>query len=124
AMILAAGRCPIGLESTVLDLTTDRPTLLRPGAVTQEELAQLLGTEIELAAEGGAVKAPGMLTSHYAPDRPVRLDASSAGESEAVLAFGPDRFMLGGRERLNLSPTGDLHEAAANLFAMLRTLDR
>lgn len=124
ALILAAGRCSVGLESTVLDLTGARPTLLRPGAVTAEELGQILETEIASAAPDGAVKAPGMLASHYAPDRPVRLDATSANADEAVLAFGPDRFMLGGGERLNLSPTGDLNEAAANLFAMLRSLDR
>lgn len=124
ALILAGGRCSVGLESTVLDLTGATPTILRPGAVTAEELAQILETEVATAAPDGAVKAPGMLASHYAPDRPVRLDAKSAEADEAVLAFGPDRFMLGGGERLNLSPSGDLNEAASNLFAMLRSLDR
>jgi len=123
-LILAAGRCPIGVESTVLDLTGDRPVLLRPGSVTREELEQALGTPVDLAAGDGAVKAPGMLSSHYAPSLPVRLNAAAPEPDEAFLAFGPDQFIKGGHERLNLSPTGDLHEAAANLFAMLRALDR
>jgi len=123
AMILAAGRCPIGVESTVLDLTGERPVLLRPGSVTREELEGVLGP-VDLAAAGDGIKAPGMLASHYAPDLPVRLEATEAGPGEGYLTFGPDQFFRGGAERLNLSPAGDLHEAAANLFAMLRRLDR
>ncbi len=123
AMILAGGRCPIGLESTVLDLTGERPVILRPGSVTPEELAAAFGP-VEVAGGGTGVKAPGMLASHYAPGLPVRLDADRPGPDEAFLAFGPDQFIPGGAERLNLSQNGDLHEAAANLFAMLRALDR
>lgn len=122
-LILAGGRCPIGLESTVLDLTGERPLLLRPGSVTREELEAALGP-VDRATAADGVKAPGMLTSHYAPALPVRLEAAAPEPDEAFLAFGPDQFIRGGRERLNLSPTGDLHEAAANLFAMLRALDR
>lgn len=122
-LILAGGRCPIGLESTVLDLTGERPLLLRPGSVTREDLEAVLGP-VERATAADGVKAPGMLTSHYAPALPVRLEAAAPEPDEAFLAFGPDQFIRGGRERLNLSPTGDLHEAAANLFAMLRALDR
>jgi L-threonylcarbamoyladenylate synthase len=65
-----------------------------------------------------------MLTSHYAPGLPVRLDATSVGDDEALLAFGPDQFLRGGAVRMNLSTNGDLTEAASNLFAMLRALDR
>lgn len=132
ALILADGRCPVGLESTVLDLSGDAPTLLRPGAVTREELEAVLGPLANpdadpaagASAGAGAIKAPGMLASHYAPSLPVRLHADGAAADEALLTFGPDRFVLGGAERLNLSPRGDLHEAAANLFAMLRRLDK
>jgi len=125
-LILAAGRCPIGLESTVLDLTGADPVLLRPGGVTREELEALLGTAMLTASsdEPESPKSPGQLASHYAPGRPVRLGAHDAAPDEALLAFGPDTFIRGGVTRLNLSPQGDLFEAAANLFAMLRALDR
>jgi L-threonylcarbamoyladenylate synthase len=129
-LILAAGRCPIGLESTVLDLTGADPVLLRPGGVTREELEALLGTKVLTpehqppGADPDAPKSPGMLASHYAPGCPVRLGAHDAAADEALLSFGPDTFVRGGAARLNLSPQGDLFEAAANLFAMLRALDR
>ena len=97
--------------------------ILRPGSVTREELAHVLGP-VAVAGDDAGVKAPGMLSSHYAPTLPVRLNAESPREDEGFLAFGPDQFIKGGHERLNLSPTGDLHEAAANLFAMLRALDK
>ncbi|MFV3077408.1 L-threonylcarbamoyladenylate synthase [Niveispirillum fermenti] len=122
-LILAGGRCTIGVESTVLDLTGERPLLLRPGSVTKEELEAVLGP-VDLATAADGVKAPGMMTSHYAPGLPVRLDATDVAADEALLAFGPDQFLRGGAVRLNLSATGDLTEAAANLFAMLRALDR
>lgn len=123
AMIIADGRCPVGVESTVLDLTGEQPVLLRPGSVTVDQLETVLGP-VTLAEAGSHIKAPGMLASHYAPALPVRLNADRADADEALLAFGPDRFVLGGAERLNLSLSGDLNEAAANLFAMLRRLDK
>jgi L-threonylcarbamoyladenylate synthase len=136
-LILASGRCPIGLESTVLDLTGADPVLLRPGGVTREELEALLGTAVLVPADqppgtdpesfglnSPGLKSPGQLASHYAPGCPVRLHAHDAAPDEALLAFGPDTFIHGGVTRLNLSPQGDLFEAAANLFAMLRALDR
>ncbi len=122
-LILAGGRCAIGVESTVLDLTGEQPLLLRPGSVTHEELESVLGP-VDLATAADGVRAPGMMTSHYAPGLPVRLDATNVGEDEALLAFGPDQFLRGGAVRLNLSNNGDLTEAASNLFAMLRALDR
>ena len=130
-LILAAGRCPIGLESTVLDLTGADPVLLRPGGVTLEELEALLGTNsphrpapAARHRSGSRRNPPAMLASHYAPGCPVRLGAHDAAADEALLSFGPDTFVRGGATRLNLSPQGDLFEAAANLFAMLRALDR
>ncbi|TWB83038.1 translation factor SUA5 [Nitrospirillum amazonense] len=124
ALILADGRCPVGLESTVLDLSGAHPVLLRPGSITPEEIEAVLGPIKRAATPGTGIKAPGMLESHYAPGLPVRLNALNAAKDEALLGFGPDRFVLGGAERLNLSPSGDLNEAAANLFAMLRKLDK
>jgi L-threonylcarbamoyladenylate synthase len=123
AMILDAGPCAVGVESTVLDLTGPTPALLRPGGVTLEQLAAIFGT-VELAAAGEeAPRAPGRLPSHYAPGRPLRLDAVDARPGEALLAFGPDA-PAGFAEMLFLSRSGELAEAAANLFAMLRRLDR
>lgn len=121
AMVLDGGPCRVGVESTVLDLTTDSATLLRPGGVTLEQLRECLGSPIAMAqghAETGP-KSPGMLASHYAPGLPVRLNADRAGADEALLGFGPVADAT-----LSLSPNGDLTEAAANLFAMLRALDR
>jgi L-threonylcarbamoyladenylate synthase len=121
AMILDDGPTPVGLESTILDLSGEAPALLRPGAVTFEALTELLGP---IALPGpGLPKSPGMLASHYAPRLPVRLAATEARPGEALLAFGGDA-PPGFAEVLWLSRAGDLAEAAANLFAMLRRLDR
>ena len=121
AMILDGGRTPVGLESTVLDLSAEAPVLLRPGGVTLEQLTDLLGPVA--APAGGRPKSPGMLASHYAPSLPLRLEAVQARPGEALLAFGPEA-PPGFAEVLWLSRTGDLAEAAANLFSMLRRLDR
>jgi L-threonylcarbamoyladenylate synthase len=124
AMILDGGRCPIGIESTVLDLTGAMPVLLRPGGVTSEELTDVVGAlAAREVADDAAPKSPGMLASHYAPELPLRLDAHDVRPREALLAFGA--WSIAGAAALeNLSPGGDLVEAAANLFAMLRALDR
>lgn len=122
-VILAGGRCEIGIESTVLDLTGKVPVLLRPGAVTREALEDIVGPVVTPDKDPGgdaARKSPGQLTRHYAPTLPLRLEADAPLAGEAYLAFGPT---LGTGAALNLSETGDLNEAAANLFAMLRQLD-
>jgi L-threonylcarbamoyladenylate synthase len=121
ALILDDGRTPVGLESTVLDLAGETPALLRPGGVTLEALTELLGPIATSAT--GPPRSPGMLPSHYAPSLPLRLDATGARPGEALLAFGPDA-PPGFAEVLYLSHTSDLAEAAANLFALLRQLDR
>ena len=122
-VILDAGPCPVGVESTVLDLTGKRPALLRPGGVTLERLAALLGAIDVPAADESAPRSPGRLPSHYAPSLPLRLGATDARPDEALLAFGSEA-PPGFAEVLFLSRSGDLREAAANLFAMLRRLDR
>jgi L-threonylcarbamoyladenylate synthase len=123
-LIVDGGPCPIGLESTVLDLTCAPPRLLRPGGITREQLEAVIGP---LAApdvtSDTPLRSPGQLASHYAPARPLRLDATAVAPDEALLAFGP-RSPEGAAMTLNLSDRGDLEEAAANLFAMLRALDR
>jgi L-threonylcarbamoyladenylate synthase len=121
SLILNGGRTAVGLESTVLDLSGEAPAVLRPGGVTLEQLTELLGYIAPLAA--GPPKSPGMLASHYAPSLPLRLEVVRACPGEALLAFGPEA-PSGFAEVLWLSRTGDLSEAAANLFAMLRRLDR
>ena len=125
-LILDGGACAVGLESTVLDLTTKPPTLLRPGGATREAIEAVTGpVALSDAIPSGdaAHKSPGQLASHYAPARPVRLDATSVAADEALLAFGPQP-LTGARQTVNLSSSGDLTEAAANLFAHLRALDQ
>jgi L-threonylcarbamoyladenylate synthase len=121
-LILDAGPCAVGIESTVVDLCRERPRLLRPGAVTLEQLRAELG-EIEIGGDEARPSSPGQLASHYAPERPLRLDATEVGPDEALLAFGPAP-LEGALVTRNLSPSGDLIEAAAHLFAYLRELDR
>ncbi len=116
-----AGAAGSASNSTVLDLTGATPVLLRPGGVAREALAALLGPVGRPSA--AAIKSPGMLASHYAPALPLRCDAVEARPGELLLAFGP-RPPPGFAEVLWLSRLGDLAEAAANLFTMLRRLDR
>jgi L-threonylcarbamoyladenylate synthase len=118
AVALDGGPCRVGLESTVVALLDGPPRLLRPGAVTRAEIEALIGPLAE--AEADAARSPGRLARHYAPDSPLRLDADGPRPAEAFLAFGPAPE---GPRVFNLSPAGDLREAAANLFAMLRAAD-
>lgn len=121
--VLEGGACPVGVESTVLDLTGAAPRLLRPGGIAREAIEAAIGPlAIANTPEGTAPRAPGMLASHYAPSLPLRLDARDVAANEALLAFGPP--LPGARMVFNLSPEGDLTEAAARLFAGLRSLDR
>lgn len=119
ALVLDGGPCTVGLESTVLDLSTDTPTLLRAGGTTEEALEEVIGAPL---AQGGidetAPKSPGMLARHYAPRTPLRIDATQAEPGEALLGFGDTPGASA-----NLSAAGDLVEAAANLFRLLHELD-
>ena len=111
------GPCAVGLESTVVALLDGSPRLLRPGALTRADLETVLGPLGE--AEGEAGRSPGRLALHYAPDAPVRLEATDVRPGEVLIGFGPEAGT-----GLNLSVAGDLREAAANLFAHLRAADR
>jgi L-threonylcarbamoyladenylate synthase len=125
-LILAAGACPVGLESTVLDLSGDVPVILRPGAVTPEDIARVLGQAPAIDdGQHDKPKSPGQLLRHYAPKTPVRLNATDLREGEAYLAFGPTLLgrHLPDTAKRNLSDNGDLHEAAANLFGYMHALD-
>lgn len=114
AAALDGGPCPVGLESTVVAVL-DQVRLLRPGAVTRAQIEAVVGPLAE--AEDDAKRSPGRLALHYAPEAPLRINADAPREGEVFLAFGtPGPF--------SLSPTGDLREAAANLFRLLREADR
>ena len=124
AMILAGGRSEVGLESTILDLTGDDPVLLRPGAISAEMIEQVVGPVRIGAGDPDRPNAPGQLLRHYAPRTPLRLNAQTVEPGEALLAFGPPPMAARRAETMmNLSEAGDLDEAAANLFAMMRALD-
>lgn len=123
AAVLDSGPCSVGVESTVLDLSGPVPVLLRPGGVTAEDLEAVIGPVQGGAGEpaGAALRSPGLMASHYAPALPVRLNADSVLDDEALLAFGPP--LAGGRSVFQLSAAGDSAEAAARLFEGLRWLD-
>jgi L-threonylcarbamoyladenylate synthase len=116
AVALDGGDCNVGLESTVVAVT-DGLRLLRPGAVTRAQIEAVGGPLAEAGAD--AARSPGRLSAHYAPEAPVRLNATQAGPGEAFIGFGA---IEGGG--WNLSRAGELREAAANLFSMLRDADR
>ncbi len=128
-IILDGGAAEVGLESTVIDVTGQYVRLLRPGAVTVEDLTAVLGTPILRARSDDSAKpmSPGQLASHYAPRANLRLDAESIVDGEAWLTFGPEtpgrQTLDAGAMVFNLSPRGNLLEAAAHLFAALRKLD-
>jgi L-threonylcarbamoyladenylate synthase len=124
AAVLDGGRCAVGIESTVLDLSGALPRVLRPGGVPTEALETLLGPVATAGGPSDAPRSPGLLESHYAPERPLRLEALDARPGEALLALGPGPAPEGFGELRWLSRSGDLTEAAANLFAALRALDR
>jgi L-threonylcarbamoyladenylate synthase len=127
-LILDGGPTPMGLESTIV-ACLDRAVLLRPGALPRADIERL----VKLAQAPRSVAppahvdelpiAPGALASHYAPRAPLRLNARHVEAHEALLAFGPTAVEGAARAVLNLSPRGDLIEAAANLFSHLRALD-
>ncbi|MBI1327769.1 MAG: threonylcarbamoyl-AMP synthase [Alphaproteobacteria bacterium] len=133
--VLAAGGTQVGLESTVLDLTGEGPALLRHGAILKEDIEAVLECEvtIDTEAKDNKPKSPGQLLRHYAPSIPLRLKAVDVEQGEALLAFGSVKFMgvkgggfakdLPPHAYKNLSETGDLYEAAANLFSYLHALD-
>ena len=117
AAILDDGACGVGVESTIVGLAGDAPMLLRPGGLAAEDIEAALGQPLILRDAADPLTAPGQLLSHYAPNARVRLNATSVASGELLLGFGPMDCDL------NLSDTGDLAEAAANLFGHLHALD-
>ncbi len=124
AMVLDGGACRVGLESTVVDLSGRAARLLRPGGVSVEQLTQLVKPIATEIGKPNRLLSPGLLSSHYAPRRAVRLGVATPRPGEAYLAFGKPPRPVHPAAMLNLSVTGNLDEAAANLFTMLQALDR
>jgi L-threonylcarbamoyladenylate synthase len=115
------GRVEAGIESTIVSCLAEKPVLLRPGAIARAAIEAVLGLKLEAPVRDAAVQAPGMLARHYAPRARLRLNAIHLEPNEAGLDF-EGRFAASPRV-LDLSPRGDLAEAAAHLFAYLRALD-
>ncbi len=133
-LILAGGITEKGLESTIIDCSGDAPVLLRHGAVSKDDLEQLIGVIEDGTVTTDKPKSPGQMLRHYAPNTPIRLNAVDVDENEALLAFGNTKFMgirTGGFAKdlptplfKNLSEGGDLDEAAHHLFSYLHALDQ
>jgi L-threonylcarbamoyladenylate synthase len=121
AVGLDGGPCAAGLESTIVAVRDGGVDILRPGPITVADIERVAGVPARAPRPSGPVEAPGQLQSHYAPRAAVRLQAAAPKPGEAFLAFGPAPAAPG--PMLNLSPTGDLKEAASNLFSYLRQLD-
>ncbi len=123
-LVVDGGATPVGLESAIVKVEGGGLRLLRPGGVAAEEVEAAAGVRLMRRADGG-IQAPGMMASHYAPGAAMRLDVEAVRPGEALLAFGPRRAE--GWEKAvavrNLSETGDLREAATNLFSFLQALD-
>ncbi|MDO5621458.1 MAG: L-threonylcarbamoyladenylate synthase [Paracoccus sp. (in: a-proteobacteria)] len=120
AAVLDAGPCAVGLESTIIGWREGHATLLRPGGISSDAIEAISGPLDRPQINAGAdarPDAPGQLTSHYAPRQPLRMGATTAHEGEILIGFGP------GPADMNLSPSGNLVEAAANLFATLHRAD-
>lgn len=127
-LVIDGGPCPVGVESTIVKVEDGRIRLLRPGGVPVEAIEAATGLSVERpkAAGSAAIEAPGMLASHYAPNAHVRLEATSIVASEALIRFGaaPVEGMEKAQAVFELSPSGDLNEAAANLFGLLKKADQ
>lgn len=116
-LILDGGPCPVGIESTIVGVGEDTLWLLRPGSVTAAQLTDVTGLPVKFRIHQHAIEAPGQMQSHYAPDAPVRLNATEPRDGEFLIGFGE---VLG---HDSLSESGDLVEAAANLFRLMREAD-
>jgi L-threonylcarbamoyladenylate synthase len=123
-LVVDGGATPVGLESTIVKVEDGKVRLLRPGGATADAIEAAAGIKL-LRGGAAGIQAPGMMASHYAPGAAVRLGASHVDEGEALLAFGTVRAQAWNKAVAvkNLSETGDLREAASNLFAYLQELD-
>jgi L-threonylcarbamoyladenylate synthase len=123
--ILDGGECIVGVESTIIDCSGDTPTILRLGGTSVETIEEIIGPVHVNAISTSSPQAPGMLHSHYAPRKPMLVGnihelLHDQGSNVSILSF-KDSFH--NYRNIRLSETGDLHEAARNLFAAMRKLD-
>jgi len=117
--ILDGGRCKIGLESTILDLT-GKPSVLRPGSITIEKIQKILKKKIKIKKNLKKIKAPGQLKLHYSPGIPVKMNRKNIEKHQALIGFGK-KFKVG-KNYFNLSKKGNLKEAANNLYKTMRKI--
>jgi L-threonylcarbamoyladenylate synthase len=123
-LIIDGGKCKVGIESTIIDLSYGKATILRPGAITREDISKFMKISDEASTE---TKSPGQMKRHYSPNSSMRLNVTHLRPEEVLLGFGNAKDVWpssGEHICLNLSESGDLGEAAANLFSMLRELDQ
>ena len=118
-IIINGGLCKIGLESTVLDLTS-KPAILRPGLISPSNLSKILNKKITFNRNSKIIKAPGMLKRHYSPGIPIKLNQKKAKNNEAFIVFG--KKYKKGKNIFNLSNKSNLKEAAKNLYKTLRLI--
>ena len=116
-LVLDGGPCAAGIESTIVALRDGGWQVLRPGPITGEQIAALLGAPLQPEGSAG-IEAPGQLASHYSPGKPVRLNAECAGPDEFMIGFG------GVAGDVSLSPSGDLADAASRLYDCLHAAQR
>ena len=119
--ILDGGQCKIGLESTIIDLTT-KPAILRPGSITVKKIQKILKKKIEIKKTSKKIKAPGQLKLHYSPGIPVEMNKEYAKKNQALIGFGKD--FKSKKNHFNLSKSGNLKEAANNLYKTMREIKK
>ena len=125
-LIIDSGKSVFGLESTILDLTTEKPTIRRQGVITEDEITKKIGVKIKVLDQlfnGEPPISPGQTSRHYSPHTPLKINLKNPQIDDALLNFGENCFD-NFKPSLNLSPKGDLYEAAHNLFDYLRKLDK
>jgi len=120
-IILDGGKCKIGLESTIIDLT-EKPTLLRPGKITKAKIEKILKKKVKIKKNFKKINAPGQLKFHYSPGIPVEMNKNSINKNQALIGFGKN-FKVG-KNYFNLSKKGNLKEAANNLYKTMRIIKK
>ena len=120
-IILDGGKCKIGIESTIIDLT-GKPSILRPGKITKEKIERILGKKIKIIKNFKKINAPGQLKFHYSPGIPVEMNKKNVSKQQALIGFGK-KFKIG-KNYFNLSKKGNLKEAANNLYKTMREIKK